>query len=206
MSLAKQYTTEIAQGLQYLPIWLPINTISIGDYGTIKDNSFERMGNLAQMNIPFTRARRSSTGTMRYYSQDGVSIFFKAVGTAPLAGSALSAADAGFIINFSRSKVVVFEASGCKVEAITDLYDLGQTLIRRYQSNNWNEEFYVITEVVLADAATILISKSSGASIEIKATGKIGANAVSLADAEAGLKAVSTASMGMDLVAEKNLS
>lgn len=206
MSLAKQYTTEIVRGLQYLPIWLPIKTLTLGAVGTIQKNVFEPEGSLSGMGIPFTPSQSRSGGIMRYNSNEGVSIQFKAAGSAPVAGSALSVADAGVAIKFSRSQAVVFEAGGCKIEAVADIGELGQRLIKLYQSGKWNEDYYVVTEVVKADATTILISSDAGASVELKASGGVNAATLSLASLDAQLQTASTSKMGYELVAEKGLT
>lgn len=206
MSLAQQYTSEIAKGLQYLPIWLPIKTLTLGTVGTIQKNVFEPEGNLNGMGVPFTPSPSRSEGTMRYNSNDGVSIQFKAAGSAPVAGSALSTADAGVAVKFSRSNAVVFEASGCRIEAIADVGTLGRRLIELYGSGEWNKDYYVVTEVVKADVTTILISSSAGASLELKAGGDIHAASLSLASLEAQFSTASTAKMGYELVAKEGLT
>jgi hypothetical protein len=133
-------------------------------------------------------------------------MFFKAAGSAPIAGSALTTADAGVVVKFARAEAVAFEASGCQIEAIADLAKVGDQLIRRYQTGAWDSNLYVITEVVKADSATILISSGSSAAIELKAGGKLEAGGLSLADLNAQFSIASTASMGLEIVSQKNLS
>lgn len=206
MSIAKQYTAEIAQGLLYLPTWLPLRTLSLGDVGVIKDNIFETQSTLEAMNVPFARSASQPTGAMRYNSHDGVSTVFKVAGSAPAVGSALATADAGVSIKFSRAEAVVFEANGCTIEAISDLANVGDQLVKRYQAKKWNPEFYVITEVVKAHASTILISSGSSAAIELRAGGKLEAAGFSLADLNAQFKVVSTNGMGFEIVSHTKLS
>lgn len=206
MSIAKQYTTEIVRALQYLPIWFPIKPLELGTVGTIKNNVFEPEGNLKSMKIPFTTSQSRPSGTMRYNSNKGVSLHVKAAGAAPAAGSALATVDAGVAIKFSRAEAVVFEASGCNIEAIADIGDLGHRIIALYQMGNWSDELYVVTEIVKAAAVTVLISSSAGASIELKASGKINAAALSLADVNAQFGVAAYSDMGYQIVAEPGLT
>jgi hypothetical protein len=103
MKLAERYEKEIAQGLQYLPTWLPMRSLSLGDVGAIRNNLFQPETNLGNLKIPFSRSDSRPTGTLRYNSHEGVSATFKASGTAPIAGSILSVNDAGVAVKFSRA-------------------------------------------------------------------------------------------------------
>ena len=206
MSIAKQYTTEIVQALQYLPIWLPIKRLELGSIGTIANNVFEITGNISKLPVPFTRSQDRPSGIMRYNSSKGVSVQVKAAGAAPALGSALATADAGVSIKFSRAELVVFEASDCKIEAIEDLNDLGQRLIRLYQRAQWDPNQYIVTEVVRAGAATVLISSNAGASVELKIGGKVNTAGLSLADVDAQFSVAGYSDMGYQIVAERGLT
>jgi hypothetical protein len=206
MSIAKQYTREIAQSLQYLPVWLPTRTLSLGDVGIIKDNVFEVQSTLEAMNVGFARSASRPTAALRYYSHDGVSISLKASGTAPAAGSALTTVAAGVVVKFSRAKAVVFEAGGCKIEAISDLAVLGNHLVGLYQRGSWSENLYVVTEVVTADVATILISSGAGASVELTTSGDLGSGGLSLANLDAQFGIASMTGMGFEIVGQTGLT
>lgn len=203
MSIAKQYTTEIVQALQYLPIWLPIKQLELGTVGTVRNNVFEPESNIENLGIPFTARPSRPSGPMRYNSSKGVSLQVKAAGTAPAVGSALATADAGVTVKFSRAEAVVFEASGCKIEAIADVGELGKQIINRYQRGTWKEELYVVAEIVRANSVTVLISSSASASIELKAGGNLNAAALSLADLKAQLGVAAYSDMGYQIVAAR---
>ena len=206
MSIAKQYTKEIVQALQYLPIWLPIKKLELGSIGTIKNHVFEITGNIKNTPLPFSRSLDRPSGTMRYSSKKGVSLQAKLAGSAPAVGSAFTTADAGVSVKFSRGEVVVFEASGCKIESIADVGTLGQSIVRLYKMGTWDPDQYVVTEVVRADAATVLISSNAGASIELRVGGKVDVAGVSLADVNAEFGVAGYSDMGYQIVAERGLT
>jgi hypothetical protein len=206
MTLAKRYAQEITQGLQYLPTWLPMRSLSLGDVGVIRNNIFEPETNLSNLKIPFISSESRPTGSLRYNSHDGVSATFKASGTVPEAGSTLSISDAGVTVKFSRAQAIVFEAIGCSVEAISNIADLSQRLIWQYQESNWSSDLYVVTEIVRAEAATVLISTGNTAVVELRAGGSVGTTGISLADINAEFSIASTSGMGIEMVAQTGVT
>jgi hypothetical protein len=206
MKLAERYAKEITQGLQYLPTWLPMRSLSLGDVGAIRNNLFEPETTLGNLKIPFSQGESRPTGTLRYNSHEGVSATFKASGTTPISGSILSINDAGVTVTFSRAEAIVFEANGCKVEAISNIADLGQRLVWKYQEGSWDSDLYVITEIVMADAATVLISTGDSAVIELRAGGSVSTTGISLADINAQFSVASSSGIGIEMVAQTGVT
>jgi hypothetical protein len=76
----------------------------------------------------------------------------------------------------------------------------------KYQEGSWDSDLYVITEIVMAEAATVLISTGDSAVIELKAGGSVSSAGISLADLNAQFSVASTSGMGIEMVAKTGIT
>ena len=67
----------------------------------------------------------------------------------------------------------MFQLSGCSSEKIKDENYLKQEVLSRYKSGIWDTNMVAITEVVLAEKATILISRGKNAQIDLQVQGNM---------------------------------
>lgn len=126
--------------------------------------------------------------------------------SAPALGSVLTQAEAGFSIEFKKSKSTVYEAVGCVAPMIDDQLAVGKKVLEMYQQGNWNKDWAVITELVQARSATVLISNSSSSKIELSAGGTFTGGAASLADVNAQLQVAFSKDMMTTLVSQAGLT
>ncbi len=149
----------------------------------------------------------SSTAHLKHYSAGQVSVSFKAAGTAPPQGSALALEEAGFTIELGQENSVVFEAVGCRHERFADVDDVGSQILDRVDAKLWRLDYVLITEVVRADSATVLISKGGRARFEASIRGGGGEfGAVSIGDAKLGIAVRRSSSLGIEIAAQTDLT
>nr|HPQ97404.1 hypothetical protein [Thiolinea sp.] len=175
-AIHQRYTREIYDNLRYRPTWLPGTPIRLGSVGVIENGIFRPVTALAQLNMAFDAVTDSSRDTISYNSKSGVSITFKAAGDSNPRFEAVTQGSAGALVEFSRDGAVVLQLKGAASHRIADQPALYRALLRAVvlgDQAQWQRDWVVITEVVQAQSATILISDSAGSRLELKASGAI---------------------------------
>ena len=191
-SIVKLYTAEMRKkyGNVYAA-WKPGSHYELGDYGVLKGYVFEYHGNIRQLGLDFDIIADSTPSNENYRSSgvsatkiaaDGGAVVLEGVNTA-----------AGFNIEFSNQNSVLYEALNVHTNKIADVAKLGKQLIDMYESDTpgangveWVKDYVVITEIDAADSATIIISNTRNAKIELRATANIGATNMNIADPKLG--------------------
>jgi hypothetical protein len=201
-----QYTKEMFQKFGYMATWTPGVQFELGDVGVVKDRLFTRITSLKNLGIDFKTREDKTEETQKHSSSGSVSILFKAAGKAPAVGSVLTQAEAGFTIDFKKSKSTVYEAVGCVAPMIDDQVAVGKRILEMYQQGTWNKDWAVITELVQAKSATVLISNSSSSKIELSASGTFTGGAASLADVNAKLEMAFSKDMMTTLISQAGLT
>ena len=169
-SLAKTYTKELLHEQKYLANWLPNNPLKLGDIGEFKDNCFIVKGNIKNHQVDFETEDGNADTDFNYSSKGGVSINTKLSGSIAPLGGVLGEADAGIIVEFSREKAILLKTKNTKVSRIKDQITLEAQMLELFKKNILKSKRAVITEIIYADGATILVSNSNSAKIELKAT------------------------------------
>lgn len=200
-----QYITEIKNQFDYLAAWPPGNQVKIGDVGLMDHNRFWRLTTLDTLGIRLETRADDSRQTLKYATKASVTCAFKASGRAPVAGSVLTNAEAGFTVEFAGQNALLFEALGCSKESVLDQPGLGDQLLGLYRGGRWNKAWHVVLEVMHADSASVLISSSSNSKLELAAKGDL-ATTISIADATAQLQVVYSRDMQTSIVAERGLT
>lgn len=202
----EQYTKEMFEKFGYLANWTPGVPRELGDVGTIKDRLFSRVDSLKNLGIDFAIREDKTEETQRHASSGSVSFVFKAAGKAPAVGSVLTEAEAGFTFEFKRNKSTFYEALGCVAPTIDDQVAMGQKILELYKQGKWNKDWVVITELIRAKSATVLISNSSSAKFELSAKGTFSGGVASPADVSAELQVAFSKDMMTSIVSQGDLT
>lgn len=181
---AKQYTKEMSKKFGYRATWLPGVTLHLGDIGTLDEDVFNRVGNLADKNITFEIVDDKTSDDLEYSSSGEVGVSSKIAGKAAPPGSSLGTVDAGVIVDFTKENAIYFKALNTKNSYINDIIKLGEQILELFNEGKWKKKYFIITELVTAESATILISNSSNGKIELKANANINAPKIDIADAK----------------------
>jgi hypothetical protein len=189
MSQSKTYTRELKTETGYTPTWLPSVALELGTVGLLDHYEFRPVTTLKHLNIPFQPGARGATTDIRYMSRKAVSVGAKAAGEAPVAGSALTQADAGLTITFQRDNAILFLASECSTSYIQNQDTVEEAILDAFAVGRWKPGYVAVTELVTAAAATILISSANHATIEFRANAAAGLPTLGLLTVQGGVTA-----------------
>lgn len=202
----EQYTDEMKKKFGYIATWLPGTPFILGDVGIINDNVFTHVAYLKNFEIQFDTKVDETGDDIEYSSQGAVSVATKVSGTVAPQGSTLGNIDAGFIVEFGNENSILFKANQIKTNLIEDTAKLGDQILSLYKEGKWNKHWVVITELVLAESATILISNSKNAKIELKANANIDAKKLDIADAKFDFGATFSKGLDTKILAQSGLT
>jgi hypothetical protein len=182
-SAHQQYTEELRQKFGYHATWNPGLPLQLGDIGIFRDNIFTRLSNLRDQGIAFEVRKDPTKTPLEHQTEGSISVTTKLSGTAAPAGSVLTRADAGIIVEFSREHATLFKAVNTTSPSIKDAIGVGEQVLKQYRAGKWNKKWVVITELVKAESATIIISNSTDGKIELKANVRIDKPGLDISDA-----------------------
>jgi hypothetical protein len=205
----KIYASKIYSGLNYRPTWLPVAPLKLGDVGVLHDGVFSYRTTLSQLGIEFSVRHDDSIGdSVDFKSESDIDISVKASGQVNPSFTAITDAEAGARVEFRSSRGVVMQLRGVSVNTIADEATLERDMlaaaISEDETKQWQRDWVVITEVVEAEAGTILISGDAGSTIELKASGTVAP--ANLADLNAKFKVVAESKVQNDWIAKKGIT
>ena len=208
VSVHKLYAEDVYKGLGYRPTWLPGTPINLGNIGVIEDGIFRPITDLAQLGIHFDVIVDTNQDAIDYSSTNGVSMSFKAGGETNGKFKAITRAEAGVLIEFSRKGAVVLQLRDVSFNRIADQHALSKAMLSSIaianESNQWQRNWVVITEVARASRATIVVSGSGKSRLELKASGST--VPASLADVSAALSVAMESEISIKVIAKEGLT
>jgi hypothetical protein len=206
MGVSEQYTKKLKKEFDYSATWLPTTIVKPGDIGKLHNYMFEHVATLNDFDIDFEIIDDSSNMEIDYCSSDSVSINFKLSGQAPIPGSSLTTADAGVNIKFSKGKAIVFRLSKCTSTRLANVNAVGEQIISLYNDKKWKKDMVVVNEAVKANSATIIISNSSNAQLDLLAKGEVGSGDIDLADINAEFQIMKKSKIATNIIASEGLT
>jgi hypothetical protein len=203
-SIAEQYGREIHGDLKYWPAWLPGTLVKLGDCGTIDAFQFNRRTSLKSLGVDFEPEDRGTAGDLVHQSARGVTITFQAVGESrAIAG--LAEGEAGVGIEFSRENTIVFATKGARTTAIADVDKLAADL--KAKGKLFPPRYVVVTEVLAASSATVLVARTSSAGVTLRAGAAVPiAGIADLANADANFAITRNQNLATQIVTEESLT
>jgi endonuclease G len=203
---AYQYTGEMKKKFGYYATWNPGMPLALGDVGVVKDNIFRKITDLSRFGIRVEQTDDITRTDLKYSSKGSVTVLTKLSGNASIPGSSLSQADAGVVVEFSKENSVFFQANGTLTKMIADSVSIGNTVLDLFRSGKWDKNWVVITDLVTAESATILISNAAGAKIELKVNANVDAPSIDIANGELKFSTQFSRSMETEIVAKEGLT
>ncbi len=202
----KTYLQQLKNKFGYRATWEPNLPLKVGYVGKLHKGAFQRYTSLEEEGIPITIDSSSGDGTMSYSSEGGVSIMAKgAADVKPPQAAALGDAEAGFIVSFSSENAVVFKANNTTIHSIGNLKDVEKAVIEKANQRDWDPNYVIVTQVIEADSATVIISNAKDAKMEIKANGDLSAGDLDIANADAGLEVVAKRKIATEIIGRSGL-
>jgi hypothetical protein len=158
------YANEVSRHLDYLPTWPLDYKVKLGDVGILDGNVFKRTDTLEALGIQGFAVRRGrGTQLLEFSSREGVEV------TSTIGGeSAIQGLGGEVEIKFSRDGAVFLQTGEHTIEQFESTDALGIEILKRYESGEWKRNRVVVTEVVKAAAAIVLVSGSGSASARFK--------------------------------------
>ncbi len=167
-SVAQQYTSEIKRALHYNAIWLPSDKLELGVIGEVQDGIFVPQDHIRQVlgiHLHADASPSQSNNSLTYQSQAGVTLEAKASGATSGAFQYIGKAQAGISVTFGSQGACVFSVPRYRVRRAANQIALKRELLKRID-NSWSLNYAVVSAVILAESATILVAQDSQARVE----------------------------------------
>jgi hypothetical protein len=201
-----QYTRELLKMFGYHATWFPQNRLDLGAVGVIEDGLFTRLTDLKALGIPFDILPDDTPADLEYSSSGSVTISTKASGTASIPGSSLADGDAGVVVEFNKEKATYFRAMATRTPSIADTNSVGKAALDMYKQGKWEKNWAVVTELVVADSATVIISNTNNGKVELKANANVKAATIDIADASLQFGIQFSRGLETKVIAEKGMT
>jgi hypothetical protein len=173
---SKFYLKAIYNHFSLLASWLPNTNVALGDVGVLEDGLFKQLTTLENLGIAIKIRSGASAVDFNLSSESDVRIQSGAKGE--VASMTPLAAQANISIEFSRAGGFVFQAGDCYVDEVEDKVNLGKSILALFRIDQWDRQWVVVDSLVRAGSATIVISNSSKASLELSANSPIEASSL----------------------------
>ena len=203
------YLKQIQEQFRYRPIWPPGKPLEVGLIGKIPRGIFTNYTTIEkELGVkPEIQSTYKKDDVLEFETSGSVQSTFKLKGEAtPANAQYLGQADAGVVIEFNAGDAVVFKLKGFHTHQIMNLAEIQEAVVAKYKARKWDKEYIIVTEVIEADNATILISKNSGAKVELAATADVGGKELNIADASLGWEMKSERSMSTKVLAQSSIT
>ena len=143
-----------------------------------KRSGFEVIGHISDSYFNLTsfepdEKSGNAEADIDFGTESGVNIEAKISGDAQIPNSRLSLEDTGLVIEFENKASYLLKTGGTKVHFIENIAELGKKVNTLYTQKKWNRNWFIITQLIEAERATLLISKSRNSKIELKAKGSL---------------------------------
>ena len=206
MNIHQFYLKHMAKQTGYRATWEPNRPLFVGAVGKLEEGVFTIFSNLEKEGIVPEVVEDESEGFWDYTSNESVGVGIKLAGQAPIAGSVLTEADAGFTLDFKSQDAVVFQADKTLTHQIVNMGAIEKQIIEKYRNDDWPKDWLVINQLIEAESATIIISNSSNNQIDLKAAANIGTTNLKLTDASLGLHVVRERGSSFKILAKNGIT
>ncbi|MEL6591293.1 MAG: hypothetical protein AAFQ68_14485, partial [Bacteroidota bacterium] len=106
-------------------------------------------------------------------------------------------------IEFQREKSYVFRADGVRIDVIENMAAVKREVIKRFEAGGWEKEYAIITEIMTADAVSLLIAGDSGIRTVLSAKGNFDVSDLDIANADIGFQAQSNKKLSLEILGKK---
>jgi hypothetical protein len=184
VSIAEVYCREISRNLRYVATWPAGAPIAVGRVGRFfGERIFDAETSLGSFGIAFAVEKPAGGQEVLshvYQGEVGVSVGAQ---VPDLYGGTLTAG-AKTTLSFTREHGIVFRASGLKYRTMLDQPQMAREVATLISQGQWNRDWYIVTQTVEADEASILISNAAGASVDLSVSADAQAFGIELLSAE----------------------
>lgn len=168
--------------------WPLTRSLDLGDIGKWSSGkTFTLEESVTKYGIKLATRGGATVSSRAFTSAAGVDIKFKAEGSLPPANTALLKAKAGVSIALNSNSSCVLRARNLREETVADKPVLEGALKGLGKDSDWWKHRIVITSIIKADIATVVLARSGGQRVDINADVET-AIPFEIADASLGLQ------------------
>jgi|GEM_PF-615036 len=207
--MAHLYSDEVKKNFEVLYAnWEPGGPVELGDYGFMNGNIFIPHGKLKNDFTEFDGEMiQYSTDTTKdlkeFKSDGGVEVNLVPKGSVNMNGIAV--VKACLDIRFSKTDSVYFHAANCTTTRISNKAKIGEVLKQLYKEGKWDNDYYVVTDLVQAGRTIIAISQDKNSGISFEADSPL-IEKINMSDAAIKLNISSEKSIGYKVDAAEGLA
>jgi hypothetical protein len=146
----------------------PGDQIELGEFGTVTNGRFFRVGRLSDIGIQFNKR---ANPTLDAYQAQSRGVKERKLSTRGRASSSLGqqSATSQFSVTFESQSEVYFLCMNNIWESIDSLAMVESQLEHLHANNSWSLEHVIVTSRLVSGSATVIISEANGASIVMEA-------------------------------------
>jgi hypothetical protein len=168
MSIAGTYCQDVSRELRMLAAWPPGSPVRVGSVGRfLGDRIFEPETTLGSYGIKVTVDDDPGSGVLSYTSEGVNESSFTVGAHVPDLASGVVDAKAKVTIKFVREHGIIFRASGLRYQTMQDQPKMARKVVPLAKSGQWGRDWYIVTQVVQAASASVLIADAPSAEVEL---------------------------------------
>jgi hypothetical protein len=207
MSVAGTYCQDLSRKLRLLATWPPGSPMTVGRVGRfLGDKVFDPETSLGSYGILVNVEDDPAGSAVLSYTSAGVNEFkIAAGGKVPDLISGVVDAEARLTISFGRENGIVFRASGLRYRTMQDQPQMARKVAYLLKRGEWGRDWHIVTQVVEAESASILISQTSSAEMELALGASAAVGSIELLGAELKPRVVRQKEMSTIVVNEGGL-
>jgi hypothetical protein len=196
----ERYLKSIHQQFEYHATWAPNEHRTLGEIGTFDRGVFKHVSSLQNEGLTFRE--RSDGIDANFEHSSGMTYSSDSRATGAIAAGLKSRAT----LDFSGGGAFAFVAQRCTITTIDDQNLLGREILLAHKNGTWDPDWVFIDTLVTAASATILVSGSDSAKLELMAEAPISAGLVGLADMSGDFNIASTSGQITKILASRQIT
>ena len=201
------YTSTMLKRLGYVATWFPGTQITVGLIGIMQEHTFIPKSSIRTLGVRFSTTKDpSSDESMQFKSSKKIQIQGKVKGSVSDIAPTIPKARAGVAVTFGKEVGVVFSARDLAATRIADILSLENAIWDLWDRYLWDESWVVVTELITAKKATILVSEGGQAKVEMQAQGTVQSGPIDVGNLSAGFTLVSSYGMHTQIVGESGMT
>jgi hypothetical protein len=169
-SLFPRYVAAIRDlfGEGYWATWQPNVRHTLGEIGVVEHGMFVPIDHVRDQGLSVRREKAKARDVVTYRSDDAIRVTLKSAGEAGAGLLALTAAEAGAVVEFGREGGIVFDLSGVEECRLAKQEELAKHVLGKWREGLWPEDRVIVTHLLEAQSGTILAAAGSGAKAELR--------------------------------------
>lgn len=166
MAIHARYCRALAKQLSRHAVWQPGGPLLLGDYGTLRNGLFLKLGNVEDFRGLDRIARSQSKPSKLVFTSSGTTTAFTK-GEAVVGQGELNVIEAKFRIEFQDEYSIYLRGSGVRSEEITNLRTVTEQL-RGIES--WNTGWMIVSSITVAKLLSVILAGGKNSEVSVQAS------------------------------------